>query len=334
MTFAKIIHNKATRLGYKVARGVVKIAVPISLFALLLSQVDLFQTWKILQSIEWGWAARGFLLFAFLDVWRALRYSYLLKVAPTLLFPITVIHGSLNTILPFRLGELSFPYLLSKCGLPLEQSLVSLVGVRLLDLGTLCGAILVLWFAGFGEVSDQLFSVTIILIGSLVGIGGIGYLMMHYLGIGDKLGKAINSFYLSCVSPKWRLKIRSCPHSLREMASSRSLTISTLISMLVWWQNCLAPMFLLRSVGISLGFGQAAFAASVLQLVSLLPVNFMGGLGFLDISWVGFLMLYAIPFGKASEAVVATRLLFYAFVLIWSLFGGLWWMVAKAAKGF
>lgn len=324
--------DRQTRFPRRALLEIPRIAIPIILLSLLLSQIDARQICKILLSVEWKWVTGGFVLFACLDLWRTVRYRHSLKVRVSLLLPITIVHGSLNTFLPFRLGELSFPYLLGKCGVSIEQSAANLIWVRLLDLGTLCCAVLAISAFGFGEIRTYLLSKVAATLGViLVGVATIWYLV-HRFRIESRLPRLIGLSQLPYTLQQWCSVVGTWWNTLREMISPSMLIIGTIISVLIWMENCLVSLFLLRAVGVSLSFVQVAFAVSILQLVSLLPINFLGGLGVLDVSWVGLLIFYGISFREASKAVVATRILFYAYVLIWSLLGWLLWSIAQARK--
>ncbi|WP_245415842.1 lysylphosphatidylglycerol synthase domain-containing protein, partial [Mesorhizobium denitrificans] len=64
------------------------------------------------------------------------------------LFRVTQVHNLLNTMLPFRLGETSFPLLMrSEFGVPVARGAAALLVMRLLDMQALLAA------AGIGLVS-------------------------------------------------------------------------------------------------------------------------------------------------------------------------------------
>lgn len=66
------------------------------------------------------------------------------------LFRVTQVHNLLNTMLPFRLGETSFPLLMrAEFGLPIAKGAAALLVMRLLDMQALLAA------AGFGLVAHS-----------------------------------------------------------------------------------------------------------------------------------------------------------------------------------
>jgi len=306
---------------WKTFAKVLQIVIPVSLFFYLLSQTGIKEVWGTLQLVEWKWVLIGFVLFAGLDIWRAIRYYYFLKLKTISVVPATIICGVFNTLLPFRLGELSFPYLLRKCNVKISQSVASLVSVRLIDLLVLGFAILLSWALGLASPQVALVIKVILMLGILFLILGIVLRRVwsgNHLNVFEVLSERFH------VPSHWLNKLKSWLSVLKELVSFSTLAYGILISVVIWLENAAVSFFLFKSVGLSLDFPQIFYAFSILQVVALLPINVMGGIGIMDLSWIGFLTFFGISFQDASEATVATRIIFYVYLLVW---GGLGWLI-------
>jgi uncharacterized protein (TIRG00374 family) len=245
------------------------------------------------------------------------------------LVPATILNGFYNTLLPLRLGELSFAYYLHQSGTPLEESVVNLIRVRLLDLGVLCAAVLLAWDGEFGQFHLTTFKqAAIIFYGIVVALSVLVYCLRRFHIVKGRWDSRFLST-LSFLSPDTLAKVKQWIAAFNEGFTLRAFGLSVFLSLIIWVENVLVSFCLFRATGLSLDFTWIAFAASLLQFVSLFPLNFMGGIGVLDLSWVGLLSLRGIPFQQASSVIVATRIVFYAYVLVWGLVGQTWWYMVR-----
>ncbi|WP_322799232.1 lysylphosphatidylglycerol synthase transmembrane domain-containing protein [Thermoflexus sp.] len=299
----------------------IDLAVAALAFGGLISMIDWRRFHEVILKVDWRCAALGFLLFAAADVWRAIRYRILLEFPTLQLLPIVVAHQTAVTILPFRLGELSFFYFLRRRGTSLRQGLAALAVVRLADLIIVAGAAIILGIVGFGG----------------------RYALHLYHGVAYWVPLAVFFvFLLKIVAGILRRglwnKLSSKPRALsflitliedvardfgKYFAKNNKIYIIIAVSLLIWINNVLVSTMLLRSVGVSLGLVQVGLIASTLQLVSAVPLSFAGGLGTSDLSLAVLLMLYSVSPSEAASAAVATRLIFYAYLLAW---GGAGWI--------
>lgn len=310
----------------------IQLVVPLALFALLLSKIEIRQVWKILYSADWRWLVGGFLLFSSLDVWRTVRFRHFIGLEATLLFPVTILTSFFNTLLPFRLGEFSFPYFMRKWDVPVEESVTNLIGVRILDLSVLVVGTLLLWTFALDETQP----LGLIIAVAVIGIGIALVFVMERTSLARVILNVLRRSRLATrisFPLRWREICQNIIGQLRQMASPSGILIGGGISFIIWAENCLVPLFLFRGLGLPLDALELIFAASLLQLIALLPFNVVGGIGFLDLTWVGLLVWFGMPFEQSSEAVIATRALFYLFVFVWGGCGWLLWYVIRALRG-
>ena len=117
----------------------VTLAITVLLLWLLLREVSPTQIAATIRQLPVGLLVFGFAIFTASHLVRALRFRLLLRNAQpyTTVLSVTCIHNLLLALLPFRLGELSFPYLFQRRKVPFTKSLAALAVGRLFDLFSL-----------------------------------------------------------------------------------------------------------------------------------------------------------------------------------------------------
>lgn len=122
--------------------------ITAALFWLLFRQVSVAQVLETTARIPLWLMLVGFLLFALSHAVRAVRFRLLLQNSQPYrtVFAVTCMHNILLALLPFRLGELSFLYLLQRRGVRVTKSLAVLAVGRLFDVLAMCAYFLLgLW---------------------------------------------------------------------------------------------------------------------------------------------------------------------------------------------
>lgn len=123
---------------FKMLRRLIIMGITIALLAYLLSYVDWQYLFGLLGQLSPLTMLLAFIFYVALNMFRILRYRALLmrEDLPIKLFlPIGLWHNFLVRILPFKLGEVAYPYLTHRYfNLALEDAISSLFGSRLLEL--------------------------------------------------------------------------------------------------------------------------------------------------------------------------------------------------------
>ena len=114
------------------------------LLVLLAQEIEAGDVATIMRGLDGGALVVFGLFYLALAVVRALRFRFLLARAQRLplhqMTAVALVHGSLSQLLPFRLGELSYPLILrSRFGLSFLERSGDLVAIRVLDVAIVMG---------------------------------------------------------------------------------------------------------------------------------------------------------------------------------------------------
>ena len=131
----------------KLLKLVIAVIITLASLWLLFQQISPSDILNTMQQIPLSLILIGFLLFT-ASLWvRAWRFQVLFQNALAFrpLFAVTCMHNILISLLPFRIGELSFPYLLKR-RLTFTRALAVLAVGRIFDLIAMCVYFLIgLW---------------------------------------------------------------------------------------------------------------------------------------------------------------------------------------------
>lgn len=113
------------------------IVITLGLMLFLLANIDWDSLGGMLARVSVFSLGAAFLSYFLLNFFRALRFRVLLSqpLPINMLLPITLYHNFLVRVLPFKLGELSYIFLMAaRMNVRVEAGVSSLIGARLLEL--------------------------------------------------------------------------------------------------------------------------------------------------------------------------------------------------------
>ncbi len=278
------------------------VSIALLVTALFVAWIAYFTDWQRIQPILLRtdlWALFAIAILALPIQWlRAQRFRLMLHDFETdswRMFRVAGLLIVLNTLIPFRLGELSFPLLANRAfGISKAFGLGVLTFVRLFDLGVV---ILLLALLGLVVLDSSLFQLVslLLVLGSCLGLGILLFFtkpiqqwLLQYLGTG-RLGKLLE-------------RISAGAAALTNEVRFRFL----IVSFAIWW--LLATMSALAAMTIlsNLHYIQGLFAAAATSIGFALPVNGVASLGPAQVAWAEALRLLAFDYelGIASALVV------------------------------
>ena len=300
-------------------RLILSILFTTAIIILLFTQISLRDLYILLKNINILWALLGSAGYLLAFLFQALRFKWLLhsKDIPLLkLFGISILYNLSNMVLPSKLGELSYPYLLNKfAGLNITEGLASLIASRVYDLFIILTIFL---FASIGFQSFlkiNLFLI-ILLAGLLISLPFLVFFYMSSLlmlasNVLERISKGFGT--INKKPCQWtQRKIHEMSEdfcAIKARVTSFSVTLTSLATwiMVVW-----AFYSFLRGFGIEISFLKVVFGSTVGLMTSSLPISGIGNWGTLEAGWVaGFLMV-----GLSKEKAIATGLGVHILLLI------------------
>ena len=118
-------------------KRVLPLVLTLLILIILLSQISLQDIAGLLDGIVYHWVYIGSIFYLITNVFRAFRIQALLpsqKIGFLQLMAIMIAQSMFNNILPARMGEISFVYLLNKQGnIPADRSIAALLIARIFD---------------------------------------------------------------------------------------------------------------------------------------------------------------------------------------------------------
>ena len=285
------------------------ILITAAIIIFLLTQISLKDLASLLKSIDPLWAILGSTAYLLALLFRALRYKGLIhsRVVPiSELFRISVFYNLSLMVLPSKLGELSYPYLLNRIsGMNMTEGLASLIVSRVYDF------FIVLIIFLFASISFQSFfkmNLFLIILLALCLIG-LTLLVIFYMGsllrlfsrfLGNLSGwtGAKNSRFF-----QWgQKKIGEIAEDLYAIKARRTYFSVALTSLTSWIMVFWMFFAFLRAFGIEVSFLKIVFASTVAIITSALPISGLGNWGTLEAGWAaGFLMV-----GISKEKAIAS----------------------------
>ncbi len=261
--------------------------------------------------------ALGSLIAIAIQIIRAWRFSILWKGGfglPSLtMIGIATKLVLFNFILPFKLGELSFPLMMKRAyGTPLGKGAGILIISRLLDLGAVMAIILL---SAAWLLAPAIHGLNPILIGAF----GLAALVIP-LVIADQLPWLHR---LVAKSPRFDHLAGQISHGAAMMQPIRQRLLVAALTSSIWLAHAVVAWLVAVAVGTGLGFLPMAMASASSNLAFALPISGVAGLGPPQAAWATMLNLA----GHGWEPAITTALLCHGLLLLTlASFGAVFWI--------
>jgi len=275
------------------------ILITIGIFFILFTQISLRDLLALLRNADPLWIFLGALGYLLAIFFRALRYRWLIhskEIPLSALFRISVFYNFSLMVLPSKLGELAYPYLLNRlCGVSMTEGFASLIASRVYDFFT----ILVIFL--LGSIGFQgLFKINVFLIISLVALlFGLAFFAFFYMSDLLKFFSNILGKISQRVGEKKRKPFQWTQGKIHEMAedfyaikAKRTYLPVTVTSLVAWIMAFWMFYALMKGFGVSATFSKVIFGSTVAIVANALPISGLGNWGILEAGWTaGFLLV-------------------------------------------
>jgi uncharacterized protein (TIRG00374 family) len=240
--------------------------------------------------------ALGYLLSMF---FRALRYKWLIhskEIPLSGLFRISAFYNLSLMVLPSKLGELSYPYLLNRlCGVNVTEGFASLIASRVYDFFTIL-VIFLLGSIGFQSLFKINVFLIILLVALLFGLTFFGFFYMSDLLklFSNALGKISQRIGGKKSKPfQWtQRKIHEMAEDFHAIKARRTYLPVTVTSLVAWTMAFWMFYALMKGFGVSVTFSKVIFGSTVAIVANALPISGLGNWGILEAGWTaGFLLV-------------------------------------------
>jgi uncharacterized protein (TIRG00374 family) len=304
----------------KVAFG---LAVTVLLAWLLVREIGAAAVVDSLRKADLAWAAVAFCCYVACYLFRAVRFSVMLqhKLSFTCLFSVVCLHNLLTSLLPFRSGELSYPYMLSRRGIGAGEGIATLVLARIFDFISIAIAFLIAMSflpALPPLVQGSIWTISIF----LAALVAACLLSVFAAGIFVSAMKRMVPKSLQRHKAgiwAWK-KLREVVAAAKALRGKMILKVM-LSSAGIWVFQFLIYGALLKSIGIQLGFAGLVVTVTLVSLASAIPIQGLAGIGTNEAYWTAVLMALGIEKGPAIAAAFAQHFFVIVFYVILGLLG-------------
>lgn len=294
----------------------------------LLTLLVIYSSPEILLSMLYGlkpeWLFLLFVIFLLLLTVVTLRLVFALNLSVTTnfyrCFDISVFHIILLTILPARLGDVCYPFILRQnLSLDIAQAISNLFLLRVYDL-IIASSLLLLATSVISldiQTGHQIYLAVlslIILIFILISTGN--YTLSRVIRRVEKRHLR-TGHWLELLK-----QVRSAlsAHGVREHIIILAMTC------LRWLLACLLFLFIFKALQIEINLFQAILITTGINLAVLIPVQTMGGFGITEAVLAWFLGIFGYPLEMAITIALASRLVWLIFPF---LIGMVWITIRK-----
>ena len=255
------------------------------------------------------WAILGSTGYFLAILFRALRFKWLIHsrdIPLSELFRISVFYHLSLMVLPSKLGELSYPYLLNKIsGMSITEGMASLIASRVYDFFIF---LMIFLFASIGFQSFFKIHLFFVILLSAFSIG-LTLLVFFYMSnllrfLSNLMGRISQRIGTKSSKPfQWiQRKIHEIAEDFYAIKARRTYFPVTLTSLASWITIYWMFYAFLRGFGIEISFLKVVFGSTIAVLANALPISGIGNWGTLEAGWAaGFLMV-----GLSKEKAIAT----------------------------
>lgn len=290
--------------------------ITIVLLYLLIKQIDIYDLINLIKQINYNWITISFVIYVLIYLIRSYRFQILFKNKINLidLFFISCLHNFYNSVLPARLGELSYPYFVKKFyNQSFSISLSHLFLVRILDLIGVGFIFLVSLLLYVGSIYQKtgIFIVLLALILLAIFIFSLPSLILLWI-------KKINTknVYIQKVSHKIILILENLKNINHE-ERNKILLSSLLLNFLMF----LFGYTTLHGININLSMIRIFIGGALALLSTLLPINTFFNIGVMEAGWTFAFVLVGLDYNTALLSGSAYHLINIVFTSILFILG-------------
>ncbi len=292
----------------------------------LLRQIEFGDLVSLILTIKPQYLLLGALIYLGKGVLRSVRLARLntrLGMRFIKILRLTFASSLASQLLPMKLGEFSYVYLLREKDATLSQGFSSLMVLRLMDMLAISllfllislGARLPAEFPGY-------FRSILIFFGLLLaGLIGILLLSRQDVAVVALLGRLRPVERISVL----KRSVNALGNFLSSLKQYRPFTMieGILLALLEWLVNYLVFHVILFGFGMAPSFYATVVSVTFAALASVLPINSFGNFGTQEAGWATGMILMGLSKELAITSGFATHLLTLAYMLV---FGGLSWL--------
>ncbi len=310
-------------------RALLALLVSGGLLAAVLWGVDTSAAWARITGADPRWLLASFGVSFVVLIARGLRFRVLTSRANAVQVTTAVaLQNFLVRVTPFRLGELSLPYLLHReADEPAGEALVSLLLVRVLELWLLLVAAIASAVAWFGDTSGQAAAVGVLLV-LTTALFAFRTWLRAGTAVAQRIAARTGLDRVDVVRRGFDQLEQAVSENARLTSAQRWGTgVGTVIVVALQFvlYGCLV-----KACGLDLHPLQLIVGATAAQVAGALPVLTVGSVGTHESGWTLAFVALGVGLTDAVTSGLFTQLVTLAFAAVFAL--PAWWLTAHSDR--
>lgn len=304
-----------------------KVVFTIVFIYILYKMIDIKEIVELYGNLSLDTVAKCFAVYILINIIRTIRFVLLfeknIRIRDTL--PIVFIHGFYNRILPFRIGEGSFPlYMKVREDVEVSDSLMSLLIVRVFDLTSTVFIFVCTYLIALKniEIIYQLMIVILLFVLSVAMLPVILYIIEKVLLKFTRLNKY-----------KIFAKLKDIINYKRHKLHMKNNVTLFVLSVINWIFMFLIFKLLLIDFNIILPFKDILLSGSFSNLSSILPISSIGNFGTMEIGWSAILVNIGYSSKEAMLSGFSVNLFTFTCIFVLGLIGFIFIKIKDLHKG-
>jgi hypothetical protein len=320
-------------MNSKILAKVVTVLITVILLILLLTQINLGDVITTLQNINSIYLIAGFILYTCSYFFRAWRFYILLNrdVSIKNLFDIECLHNAINSLLPARMGELSYIYLLKRINNKTTgEGVATLVVARIFDFI----ALIILFFIAIILIEN----IPKIIMDALWIIAFFAIFLLMVLIMLLSVGK---KFVISIQKTAERLHCENNPainylirkgfetvESLDKIQMKTGITALIISSLLIWGVNYIVVYLLMVGMNFQISILLVILGGTFILLTTVLPIQGIAGFGTTETIWT----LVFVPLGLSLDQAIISGFCYHIVIILYFMILGIYGWLSVQAK--
>ena len=317
-------------------RFLISLLVTLVILFVLFTQISLKELFTLFIRIDPLWAMLGFAAYFLATLFRALRFRWLIhskEISLDELFRISVFYHLSLMVLPSKLGELSYPYLLNRIGgISMTEGLASLIASRVYDFFIVLMIFLFSFLAFQNLFKVNLLFVLLLTLLLILLILAAFFYMNRLLILTSNIWRCIFKI-LRKEESKTSLWVQKKIHEISEdfyaIRAKKTYLAVALTSLLSWFIIFLTFQAFLLGFGVNISFLKMVFGSTVALIANALPIGGIGNWGTLEVGWAAGFLMTGLPKEQAIATGFGVHILIF---IICALLGLLSWVTLKKKK--
>src|SRR5271157_406540 len=311
--------------------GILIIPLTLILLAFLIKQTSIQDILNALSLVSPAFVLLSFILYIFLNLTRATRFSVMLKNPGNIgsIFNIVCIHNLANSVMPFRTGEFAFVYLAKvRLNTAMGIGVATVTLARVFDVLGVCLVFILSLsinrdYSGvLSGVTPLVMSATIVLIVMIILAIWFSQYFVAFIG---RISEVNYLKKLPLLYVRSKMEEVSKYYSSRE--SKRNLIKVLFLSMAIWVIYSILVFLLIMGIGIGLNVWTVIVGVLISVIFTSLPVQGVGNFGSFELIW----SVIFVTLGANKDVAVSSGFAVHIMMLTFAI---VLWVYATASDRF